>query len=70
MPPPVSTAVILTKAVGGNEAGAVFNSALGSFLGIIVTPLCLLLFVSDHFAHYTQMIHFTCRVICAEKENS
>lgn len=46
MPPPVSTAVILTKAVGGNEAGAVFNSALGSFLGIIITPLCLLLFVS------------------------
>lgn len=45
MPPPVSTAVILTKAVGGNEAGAVFNSALGSFLGIIITPLCLLLFV-------------------------
>lgn len=32
MPPPVSSAVILTKAVGGNEAGAIFNSALGSFL--------------------------------------
>ncbi|XP_034234578.1 sodium/bile acid cotransporter 7-A-like isoform X2 [Thrips palmi] len=47
MPPPVSTAVILTKAVGGNEAGAVFNSALGSFLGIIVTPLCLLLFLGS-----------------------
>lgn len=42
MPPPVSSAVILTKAVGGNEAGAIFNSALGSFLGIIVTPLLLL----------------------------
>lgn len=47
MPPPVSTAVILTKAVGGNEAGAVFNSALGSFLGIIITPLCLLLFLGS-----------------------
>ena len=32
MPPPVSSAVILTKAVGGNDAAAVFNSALGSFL--------------------------------------
>ncbi|KAF3837494.1 hypothetical protein F7725_004958, partial [Dissostichus mawsoni] len=40
--PPVSSAVILTKAVGGNEAAAIFNSAFGSFLGIIVTPLLLL----------------------------
>ena len=39
MPPPVSSAVILTKAVGGNEAAAIFNSAFGSFLGIFVT-LC------------------------------
>lgn len=33
MPPPVSSAVILTKAVGGNEAAAIFNSAFGSFFG-------------------------------------
>ncbi|XP_023444013.1 sodium/bile acid cotransporter 7 isoform X5 [Dasypus novemcinctus] len=45
MPPPVSSAVILTKAVGGNEAAAIFNSAFGSFLGIIITPLLLLLFI-------------------------
>uniref|UniRef100_A0A8C4QEX4 Solute carrier family 10 member 7 n=1 Tax=Eptatretus burgeri TaxID=7764 RepID=A0A8C4QEX4_EPTBU len=32
MPPPVSSAVILTKSVGGNEAAAIFNSAFGSFL--------------------------------------
>jgi hypothetical protein len=32
MPPPVSSAVILTKTVGGNEAAAIFNSAFGSFL--------------------------------------
>eukprot|EP00073_Rattus_norvegicus_P054290 XP_017456703.1 PREDICTED: sodium/bile acid cotransporter 7 isoform X2 [Rattus norvegicus] len=44
MPPPVSSAVILTKAVGGNEAAAIFNSAFGSFLGIVVTPVLLLLF--------------------------
>ncbi|XP_067897423.1 sodium/bile acid cotransporter 7 isoform X3 [Heterodontus francisci] len=47
MPPPVSSAVILTKAVGGNEAAAIFNSAFGSFLGIVVTPLLLLLFVTE-----------------------
>ncbi|XP_059482646.1 sodium/bile acid cotransporter 7-like [Neocloeon triangulifer] len=45
MPPPVSSAVILTRAVGGNEAAAIFNSAFGSFLGIIVTPLTLLYFL-------------------------
>lgn len=33
MPPPVSSAVIITKSIGGNVAGAIFNSALGSFLG-------------------------------------
>ncbi|XP_029938781.1 sodium/bile acid cotransporter 7 [Salarias fasciatus] len=47
MPPPVSSAVILTKAVGGNEAAAIFNSAFGSFLGIIVTPGLLLLFLGS-----------------------
>ncbi|XP_003383568.1 PREDICTED: sodium/bile acid cotransporter 7-A-like [Amphimedon queenslandica] len=45
MPPPVSSAVILTKAVGGNEAAAIFNSAAGSFIGIVVTPILLLIFV-------------------------
>nr|XP_057924536.1 sodium/bile acid cotransporter 7 isoform X2 [Doryrhamphus excisus] len=47
MPPPVSSAVILTKAVGGNEAAAIFNSAFGSFLGILVTPALLLLFLGS-----------------------
>ncbi|XP_055406375.1 sodium/bile acid cotransporter 7 isoform X6 [Bubalus kerabau] len=40
MPPPVSSAVILTKAVGGNEAAAIFNSAFGSFLLWILDPKC------------------------------
>ncbi|XP_027625743.1 sodium/bile acid cotransporter 7 isoform X2 [Tupaia chinensis] len=40
MPPPVSSAVILTKAVGGNEAAAIFNSAFGSFLEYKLTPPC------------------------------
>lgn len=47
MPPPVSSAVILTKAVGGNEAAAIFNSAFGSFLGIVVTPLLLFLLIGS-----------------------
>lgn len=47
MPPPVSSAVILTKAVGGNEAAAIFNSAFGSFLGIVVTPVLLLVFLGS-----------------------
>ncbi|RZC38860.1 PPDK N, DUF4137, and/or SBF domain containing protein [Asbolus verrucosus] len=42
MPPPVSSAVILTRAANGNETAAIFNSVLGSFLGIIITPLSLL----------------------------
>ncbi|XP_002168639.1 sodium/bile acid cotransporter 7 [Hydra vulgaris] len=45
MPPPVSSAVIITKSIGGNEANAVFNSALGSFLGIFITPVTLFGFV-------------------------
>ncbi|KAL5011446.1 hypothetical protein ScPMuIL_009997 [Solemya velum] len=43
MPPPVSSAVILTKAVSGNEAAAIFNSAFGSFLGTVITPALILL---------------------------
>ncbi len=45
MPPPVSSAVIITKAIGGNEAAAIFNSAFGSFLGIFVTPFLLFMVV-------------------------
>jgi len=47
MPPPVSSAVILTRAVGGNDAAAIFNSAFGSFLGIVLTPMLLLTFMGD-----------------------
>jgi len=42
MPPPVSSAVILTKSAGGNDAAAIFNSAFGSFMGIVFTPMLLL----------------------------
>jgi sodium/bile acid cotransporter 7 len=45
LPPPVSTALIITQVIEGNVSGAIFNSALGSFLGVIVTPTVLLLSV-------------------------
>jgi sodium/bile acid cotransporter 7 len=41
MPPPVSSAVILTKSAAGDEAAAIFNSALGSLLGIFVVCVSL-----------------------------
>lgn len=46
MPPPVSSAVILTRSAGGNETAALFNSIIGSLLGVIITPIILLLSVS------------------------
>lgn len=49
MPPPVSSAVILTRAAQGNETAAILNSVLGSFLGILITPLSLLLNVTILF---------------------
>ena len=50
MPPPVSSAIILTKSAQGNETAAIFNSVLGSLLGILITPLSLLINVNDLFA--------------------
>lgn len=43
LPPPVSSAVILTKAIGGNEAASILNSALGSFLGVFFSPVLIYL---------------------------
>jgi len=45
LPPPVSTALILTQVIEGNVPAALFNSALGSFLGVIVTPVLLMMTV-------------------------
>ncbi|CAK8697170.1 unnamed protein product [Clavelina lepadiformis] len=47
MPPPVSSAVIFTKTVGGNDAAAIFNSAFGSFLGIVVSPILVFIFLGS-----------------------
>nr|XP_045618156.1 sodium/bile acid cotransporter 7-like isoform X1 [Procambarus clarkii] len=45
MPPPVSSAVILTRTCRGNVAAAIFNSVVGSFLGLFLTPLSLRLWL-------------------------
>lgn len=65
MPPPVSSAVILTKAVGGNEAAAIFNSAFGSFLVSSNSPcgMCLksphaALLLSGNYCHSTSSVSF------------
>ncbi|GAB5354708.1 hypothetical protein AAMO2058_000142400 [Amorphochlora amoebiformis] len=39
LPPPVSTGLILTKEVGGNDAIAIFNGTIGAFMGVFVTPM-------------------------------
>jgi sodium/bile acid cotransporter 7 len=44
LPTTIASCVALTRAGGGDQAGALFNSAGGNLLGIVVTPLtCLLL---------------------------
>eukprot|EP00472_Partenskyella_glossopodia_P001141 CAMPEP_0197542652 /NCGR_PEP_ID=MMETSP1318-20131121/67818_1 /TAXON_ID=552666 /ORGANISM="Partenskyella glossopodia, Strain RCC365" /LENGTH=385 /DNA_ID=CAMNT_0043101929 /DNA_START=549 /DNA_END=1706 /DNA_ORIENTATION=+ len=42
LPPPVSTGLILTKAVEGNEAAAIFNGTIGAFLGVLLTPMLVM----------------------------
>ncbi|XP_041358515.1 sodium/bile acid cotransporter 7-A-like isoform X2 [Gigantopelta aegis] len=65
MPPPVSSAVILTKAAGGNEAAAVFNSAFGSFLGIVITPTLVLASIGSaaHVPASTIFLQLTSTVV-------
>ncbi|KAK6172988.1 hypothetical protein SNE40_016531 [Patella caerulea] len=65
MPPPVSSAVILTRAIGGNEAAAIFNSAFGSFLGIFVTPALVLEMVGStaHVPASKILIQLMCTVV-------
>lgn len=64
MPPPVSSAVILTRAANGNEAAAIFNSVLGSFLGILFTPASLLVNVCTEIM-YLSAYTCICMYICS-----
>ena len=63
MPPPVSSAVILTKAVGGNEAAAIFNSAFGSILGVVVTPAMLMALVREIIS--PNWCNFLANLLCS-----
>jgi len=64
MPPPVSSAVIYTKTVGGNDAAAIFNSAFGSFLGIIVSPVMVFMFVgSSASVPFTSIFSSLCMTV-------
>jgi len=42
LPPPVSSAVIVTSVAGGNTALSIINSTVGSFAGIFLTPVLLI----------------------------
>jgi sodium/bile acid cotransporter 7 len=46
LPTAVSSSVVVTAVAGGNVAGAVFNAALSSLLGVILTPLWVNLYLS------------------------
>jgi len=37
--------LVLTASAGGDEAAAVFNAALGNLLGVIISPMLILLYV-------------------------
>lgn len=47
LPMTVNMVIVLTKSAGGNEAAAVFNSALGNLLGVFVTPAWILLLLGQ-----------------------
>jgi sodium/bile acid cotransporter 7 len=46
LPTTITSCVALTTAAGGNQGGAVVNASLGNLLGIVVTPMWLMLTVS------------------------
>jgi sodium/bile acid cotransporter 7 len=43
LPTTVTSGVAFTRASGGDEAGALFNATLGNLLGIVVTPVSILI---------------------------
>lgn len=42
MPMTISMVVVLTKAANGDEASSIFNSAVGNFIGVFLSPLLIL----------------------------
>ncbi|KAJ8598712.1 hypothetical protein CTAYLR_010775 [Chrysophaeum taylorii] len=60
LPMTVNMVIVLTKSANGDEAAAVFNSALGNCLGIVVTPFWVLVMLgrtaSFSFAEFASRI--------------
>lgn len=48
LPTTITSGVALTRASGGDEAGALFNATLGNLLGVVITPLSILLVTGHH----------------------
>ncbi|CAF1676963.1 unnamed protein product [Rotaria magnacalcarata] len=49
LPSPVSTAAVVVRAIGGNEAIAMLNSTIGSLLGTMLTPILLYMMLGGTF---------------------
>ena len=47
LPMTISSVIVLTKLSGGDEASAVFNSAFGSLLSIVLTPLLVTVYLGN-----------------------
>jgi sodium/bile acid cotransporter 7 len=45
LPLTVNMVLVLTASAGGDEAAAVFNAALGNLLGVVISPMLILLYV-------------------------
>ncbi|KAL7747201.1 LRR receptor-like serine/threonine-protein kinase RGI2 [Sorochytrium milnesiophthora] len=45
LPTTISSNVVMTKQAGGNEAASLINATIGNILGILISPLLLLLFL-------------------------
>lgn len=45
MPTTISSNIVMTRQAGGNEAAALINATVGNLLGIVLSPLLLLLYL-------------------------
>lgn len=47
LPLALNTAIILTVAAGGDEAAAVFHTTIGNILGVLVSPMLILMYLGQ-----------------------
>jgi solute carrier family 10 (sodium/bile acid cotransporter), member 7 len=48
LPTTIASCVIYTRAAGGNEAGALCNSVGGNIIGLLLTPVLIVMFLGTH----------------------